>query len=126
MYNPGSTDGYRLLIRQLRECVSSEGKQSCHHHDESFCLHRNPPLHRNDLAFGVGKTIPWVTQSYFVKKKCRLRYLLGASIWFAGGTLQSLVKAVQLVAEIAESNLLGPELLLGFYFLCLPLLFFIF
>ena len=80
---------------------------------ELLCQEKVPPTNIHMSDFGV-----WTCSGS--------GYLLGASIWFAGGTLQSLVNAVQLVVEIAESNLLGPELLLGFYFLRLPLLFFIF
>jgi hypothetical protein len=51
---------------------------------------------------------------------------LGTAAGSAASVLQSLIESVQLVAEIAESDLFCPKLLLSLYFLHLPLLFFIF
>ncbi len=53
-------------------------------------------------------------------------YLLRAAARSAASVLQSFIKAVQLVAKVAESDLFRPQLLLSFYFSRLSLLLFIF
>src|SRR5438034_1256559 len=86
-------------------------------------IRADPPCHIRGLAENLCSALQ---PSLRVIKPCESIDLLRTAAQSAAGVLQSLVESVHLVAEIAESDLFGSQLLPSIYFSRLQLLFLVF